>query len=172
MSTNIVTNLEYIKTNAALHHAQNSLLRKALMQHSTQDVDAFVTTIATAVTAQIDCTSCANCCKTLHPDLQSHEIDALAQQLTITPQDFKNKYTNNPNATSENCHFKNKPCAFLTNDKCTVYSLRPLSCADFPNLHKPNFKYRYKRIMDFYNMCPIIYNTVQQLKTHYLMPQI
>jgi uncharacterized protein len=169
MNTNIVTNLEYIKTNAALHHTQNALLRKALMQHTTQDVDAFVTTIATAVAAQIDCTTCANCCKTLHPDLQPEEINALAQHLTITPQDFKNKYADNPNATSENCHFKNKPCTFLTNDKCTVYSLRPLSCADFPNLHKPNFKYRYKRIMEFYNMCPIIYNTVQQLKTHYLI---
>ena len=167
MSANIVTNLEHIKTNATLHHTQNALLRKALMHHTTQTIDSVVTTIATAVTAQIDCTTCANCCKTLHPDLQSHEIDTLAQHLSITPQNFVSRYTNNTNATSNNCHFKKKPCAFLYKDKCTVYSLRPLSCEDFPNLHKPNFKYRYKRIMEFYNMCPIIYNTIQQLKIHY-----
>jgi uncharacterized protein len=166
---NIVTDLNYISTNSAYKHTENIKLRKQLMHYSTNVVDEMVQTIAAKVTTQIDCTTCANCCKTLHPDLQPQEVDSLATHLTITTTEFKNNYTNAANATSSNCHFKNKPCAFLSNDKCTVYNLRPLSCADFPNLHKTNFKYRYKRIMDFYNMCPIIYNTIEQLKINVLI---
>lgn len=164
----IITNLYTIKTKGALKHTENNVLRKTLMAHSAQAVDEVVKNIASSVTQAIDCTTCANCCKTLHPDLQTQEINNLAKYLKIMPSQFESEYVSLPSATSTNCHFKNKPCAFLTNDKCTVYSLRPLSCADFPNLEKPNFKYRYKRIMDFYNMCPIIYNTVEQLKQHYI----
>ncbi len=164
----IITNLHYIKAQAALKHNDNIQLRKTLMAHSTPAVDAIVQTIANHVTKAINCTTCANCCKTLHPDLQTNEINNLAKHLKIAPSQFEDEYVSSPNATSENCHFKNKPCVFLTNDKCTVYSLRPLSCANFPNLEKPNFKYRYKRIMNFYSICPIIYNTVEQLKQHYI----
>jgi uncharacterized protein len=60
--------------------------------------------------------------------------------------------------------FKNSPCPFLENKKCTVYNQRPTDCKSYPHLQKKNFTTRLLGVMDNYSICPIVFNVFEDLK--------
>ena len=129
----------------------------------TRVVDAYVQELNDSIASSIDCTSCGNCCKVLEPPVSPDEIQRLAKQKKSTPADFERQYVGKEVST-EIQFLKCQPCIFLQSEHCTIYQDRPASCADYPHLHQPNIKYRWKSLMDNYAMCPIVYNVVEALK--------
>ena len=57
------------------------------------------------------------------------------------------------------------PCPFLKENVCSVYEDRPKACRDFPYLHEPGFRTRMITLIENTALCPIVYNTCEQLKT-------
>ncbi len=81
------------------------------------------------------CTGCGKCC-TGSPGyvwVNSDEIKALADHLSITCEDFIRKYTRNVDGRlSLNELPTHYDCVFLKNNQCTVYAARPVQCRTFP----------------------------------------
>ena len=56
------------------------------------------------------------------------------------------------------------PCHFLKGTSCSIYEHRFTECREFPHLNKPHFRGRLFGTMQYYEICPIIFNVVEQLK--------
>ncbi len=84
------------------------------------------------VFAVTDCLSCANCCKTYPPLLQSKDITRIAAHLGTRESEFVSKYL----VIDEDGDwvFHTVPCPFLQADNaCSIYAVRPLACREYPH---------------------------------------
>ena len=114
------------------------------------------------VSAAIDCTACGNCCKTLVINVGKEEIAPLAKYLNKPNEAVKEQYIEE--SQQGNFFINTIPCHFLADKKCTIYEHRFRECRDFPHLHKPGFKARLAGTLNYYGMCPIIYNVIEEMK--------
>lgn len=128
-----------------------------------EQVDAIVHRHYRAVSEQIRCQECGNCCRVLRPMLQTEDIDRLARRLGIARADLISEYL----VTYENgkqCFFKRTPCPFLVNSACTVYPDRPDSCRSYPGLQKKGFLLDPSLAFSSCSVCPIVYNVYERVK--------
>jgi Fe-S-cluster containining protein len=135
--------------------------KKQLRKFPSSQIDPVVFALNQKYTGLIDCKSCANCCKTLEPGMTGIEADTLVQ-LSNDPNSFANNYISRE--PSGICYLKAKPCFFLQENLCKIYSQRPQSCADYPHLTKSNFKYQ-RSVWESVSLCPIVFNVVEELRT-------
>lgn len=156
------TNLTEIREIAAEKEPENDSFRIFLKQEDGEQIDSIVHQLNDEVTAQIDCTQCGNCCKSLMINVTEEEVESLATNLQISPLAVKENYI------EESEHgrmiINTIPCHFLSGTKCSIYQHRFTECREFPHLHKPNFTRRLFGTMMYYAMCPIIFNVVENLK--------
>jgi uncharacterized protein len=143
--------------------AENMAFKKFLRNIPSKEIDTKVHAIATEVSSQIDCTQCANCCKSVEPGVHADEIENLAKHKQMTLTDFVQNFVSEEPETKIQ-FLKRTPCIFLKENKCSIYAGRPSACADYPHLHQPQFKFRWKSILMNYQICPIVFNTVETLK--------
>lgn len=159
----LVTNLSHIEQYAQQHAGEFQEFLKRVKQVSVVQFDSMASPIISEVTADIDCTQCGNCCKHQEPGITDDEQRTLAAIKSIPVEEFNNKFVaTDPNGVTFLC---NKPCIFLHQTQCSIYSSRPASCADYPGLHRPGLKWRMKQVEYNYSICPIVFNVVEQLKT-------
>jgi Fe-S-cluster containining protein len=130
------------------------------------ELDASVRGITDAVWSQIECTSCAHCCKRLQIVVDDRDIRRLADRLKMAVGAFKARYV--AVAADKVKHFVSSPCPFLGDDGfCTVYEDRPQACRDFPYLHDAGFRSRSLTMVENVGFCPIVFNVWQELKQRY-----
>ena len=60
-----------------------------------------------------------------------------------------------------------KPCQFLEDKKCTIYSIRPEECRSYSYLLKDDFISRLFGAISNYELCPIVYNVYELLKRRF-----
>jgi len=163
----IVTALEYIKEMALEREEENWEFRAFLKQlvMAPNEIDAIVHKIADEVTSQIDCTQCANCCKQIRPVLDMEDVSKFALGLKNEVSEFQERYLSQDTENSSQYIFKELPCPFLNNNKCSNYDCRPKDCRSYPHLHKKGFVYRLWGVIENYAVCPIVFNVYEQLKT-------
>jgi len=65
---------------------------------------------------------------------------------------------------SEKYNFKELPCPFLKDDRCSNYDYRPKDCRSYPHLHKKDFRSRLWGVVENYSMCPIVFNVYERLQ--------
>ena len=159
----LITSPDDLPALASSKAQDNKVFRKFLNNIPSAEVDTQVHLIAAAITKQIDCTQCANCCKSVEPGVHADEIENLARHKQMTLSDFVQSFVSEEPETKIQ-FLKHTPCIFLKENKCSIYSERPSACADYPHLHQPQFKFRWKSIMLNYQICPIVFNTVENLK--------
>jgi Fe-S-cluster containining protein len=136
---------------------------KAQLDLSNKKLDAIVQETTDEVWKQIDCTRCANCCKTLQIVVDDADIRRLSTRFGMSFQSFSKKYV--LVAEDKSKYFASSPCAFLGPDnRCTVYEDRPQACRDFPYLHADSFRSRTFMMIDNCATCPIVFNVWQRLK--------
>jgi len=124
---------------------------------SDKELDNTVRTITDEVWQKIDCTTCANCCKTLDITVSPADITRLSNRLNMTRKDFSTAYVTK-DAMGDNI-LKSRPCVFLGADnRCTVYENRPEVCREFPYLHKDHFRSRSLNVIVNTTLCPIVFN--------------
>ncbi|MFN0204673.1 MAG: YkgJ family cysteine cluster protein [Bacteroidia bacterium] len=143
---------------------ENQEFRLWVKKHCANQVfDKLIHEISAEVSAKTDCTKCANCCKYLEAEVSITEIQAFAEVQQMEIVDFQKKYVQTD--PQKRLHFfVGKPCHFLQENKCSIYEIRPLACADFPHLHYANMKYRMKTMLENYTLCPIVFYTLETLK--------
>ena len=155
-------NLDKIAALATAREPEIEPLRQRIKEIDSYLLDKKVHRIYAAVEAAVDCTLCGNCCKTLIIDVATPEIDACAELLQTTPEHFKEQYIEE--SQGGRCFINTIPCHFLADNKCTIYSHRFADCREFPHLHKPGFRDRLSGTLLHYGRCPIIFNTIEELK--------
>ncbi len=159
---NIITDREIIKDNAEIKEEENGNFRIFLKGMDSDELDKIVHPIAENITNQIDCTTCAACCKSLMINVTEEETILVAEHLKVSENLFKEKYVEK---SSEGEMIINAiPCHFLEDTKCGIYENRFSDCREFPHLHKNNFNRRLFSTIMNYEICPIIYNTIEALK--------
>ncbi len=128
-------------------------------------LDKLVNKINDEVSRKIDCTKCANCCKVLRPEFEEEDIKRFAEGMQVDKEDLKEGYCEKVKGEKGKYIFKEEPCPFLRNNKCINYQHRPEVCASFPFLHKTEFSSRLLGIIQFYPICPIVFNVYEELKS-------
>lgn len=86
---------------------------------------------------EIDCTSCARCCKTMTPTFTQKDILRISAHLHMTPHAFKKKWLWYDKKDKDWVNVQ-RPCQFLDmhTNRCTIYAVRPADCAGFPHFKK------------------------------------
>jgi Fe-S-cluster containining protein len=158
----LVTDLKKIKSIAAKKEVENDRFKIFLKQQDAVAIDTIVHQLNETITPQIDCTQCGNCCRSLMINVTVVEADSLAAKLKMSLQDVKEKYIEE--SEQGQLIMNTIPCHFLTGTSCSIYENRFNECKEFPHLHKPNFTGRLFGTLMYYEMCPIIFNVVEQLK--------
>lgn len=124
--------------------------------------------IAGDVQKQIDCTTCANCCRCSTVSVGSREIGKIATHLGITPEHAVRTYTvPDPDALSRRIlASSHEGCTFLSGNLCSIYPARPKACRDFPHVAVGSHSLgaRQESHGRWAALCPIIYNAIEVYK--------
>lgn len=103
----------------------------------------------------IDCLTCANCCKTKGPAFGKKDINRIAKHMEITPPEFSDTYLEMNE--DDNYVLKTTPCLFLQEDnKCSIYEIRPQACASYPHTNTRKVKNLFPYFEAHASTCPII----------------
>ncbi|MBU4271523.1 MAG: YkgJ family cysteine cluster protein [Planctomycetes bacterium] len=155
------------KANAEWHDDRNFAFLRSLKMKDDRAVDRAARQLHEEVFAVIDCTQCANCCKTVSPLFSKADIRRIAKRLGMTATDFRTTYLQ----TDEDgdLHLKSRPCPFLAEDgRCTVYEARPRDCAEYPHTQKKGFSGRTHLHAGNALHCPAVFWIVEQLRARRL----
>ena len=113
---------------------------------------------------EVDCLSCANCCKTMSPTYTPTDIKRIAQHLNMTRHAFKKKWLYKDKKDGDWMNVQ-QPCQFLNlqDNKCSIYEVRPADCSGFPHHDKKkltDYVHVYKQNVEF---CPATYKWVEKM---------
>ena len=165
----IIRDLPRIARYARKNEAEDLRFRtylKIYLPMSNEELDGVVQEMTKDVCAQIDCTTCANCCRTLQIVVDNKDIARLSKQLGLSVRAFAERYVGE--AEDRTKHFVTTPCPFLGADnRCTVYEDRPQACRDYPYLDAAHFRSRTLSMIENTATCPIVFNVWQRLKQHF-----
>lgn len=154
--------MERIKRLSEERDEENWRFRTFLKGQAEDEVDGRVHRLYEEVAAEIDCTTCGNCCGATWPCVSGEDVDRLAKRLLITPEAFEAEYT--CEVEEGVLALEAQPCRFLEDKRCTVYSDRPEVCRSYPHLHKPGFVFRLTSVISNCAVCPIVFNVFERLK--------
>jgi uncharacterized protein len=112
---------------------------------------------------EVDCLSCANCCKTTSPIFYQKDIERLAKHLKMRPTAFIEKYLH---IDEDNDYVLNvAPCPFLDSENyCTVYEARPTACREYPHTDRKRFYQLLDLTLKNTFICPAAYKVMEGLK--------
>lgn len=151
-------------TELSLRRAQeNKKFLQGLKKKDARKVDDHFHAAHEEVFDDVDCLTCANCCKTTSPIFYQTDIDRAAKALRIKPGDFIEKYLSIDE--DKDYVLKSSPCPFLDQDNyCLIYEDRPKACREYPHTDRK----KMVQIMDltYKNtlVCPAVLEMLERLK--------
>ncbi len=145
------------------HDDKNWEFRSWLKQCAPDDIDDLVKTLSKKYFALIDCTQCANCCRSLHVEFKKSELYAIAKTLGQSIETFQKQSMSEDKV--------NPPCPMLNGKLCSIYENRPDVCRSFPHLEQPEFTSRLIGVIDNVAVCPIAFNAFEELKATLAWPR-
>ncbi|SFP91033.1 hypothetical protein SAMN05444277_103108 [Parafilimonas terrae] len=137
---------------------------KRVQKIQPQGLDDLAEQINTEVWQEVDCLSCANCCKKMTPTFTSKDIRRISKHLNMRPKDFKERWLKHEKKDKDWVNIS-QPCQFLdlSTNMCSIYEVRPADCAGFPHLTK-------KKMVDYMHVhqqniqyCPATYKMVEKM---------
>jgi Fe-S-cluster containining protein len=115
------------------------------------------------VFSEIDCLSCANCCKTTGPLFVPSDIKRISKRLKMRPVDFEAKYLRIDEDGDKVLQFV--PCPFLGVDNyCSIYEDRPKACREFPHTNRAKFHQLTEITSKNVAVCPAVFTMLERLK--------
>lgn len=156
--------IDIIKRLSEERKDENFDFRAFLKGQDSDEVDRIVHQLHDEIVAQIDCGECGNCCNTLRPGLTDKEIDRLSEIDKISLKDFEKKYIELDDFEKIK-YLKDTPCKYLKDKKCTIYPDRSIECRSYPHTHKDEFISRLLGVIENYEICPIVFNLYERLKS-------
>ncbi len=139
---------------------------KKLERHPPKNLDALFHKQHEKVFQEIDCLSCANCCKTTSPIFTNKDIERMAAHFKIKVVEFYDKYLQTDEEGDQ--VLQSSPCPFLGEDnKCKVYDIRPKACREYPHTNRK----RMHQILDLTatnsRICPAVAKIVEKIKQEF-----
>lgn len=144
------------------HSDENWDFRSWLKRYAPDDIDGLVKTLSQKYCGLIDCAQCANCCQSLQVELKKSELHAIAKTLGQAIEAFQKQSMSEGKV--------NPPCAMLNGKLCSIYENRPDVCRSYPHLEQPEFTSRLIGVIENVAICPIAFNTFEELKTRLAWP--
>lgn len=142
-------NLKNISEAAIQKQQENNSFATYLKVQDSEKVDAIMHKLSNEITPKIDCLDCGNCCNNLRPPAN----EEILKQFVAPENMQKYKYA------------REFSCKNLDGNACKIYENRPLECREFPYLHRDKFVTRTHELLQNYEICPIVFNVFEQLKT-------
>ena len=126
-------------------------------------IEKLTPVVAAEVWAEIDCLSCANCCKKMTPTFTPADLKRISAHFKQTPDEFKKQWLKKDR--NKDLVNKTEPCQFLNleDNKCSIYEIRPVDCSGFPHLSKKkwvDYAYIHKQNIDY---CPATFKMVEKI---------
>jgi Fe-S-cluster containining protein len=136
-----------------------------LANYPSRELDELVVIADKRVWKEMECLSCANCCKTMTPTYTPADIKRISSHLAMSPSAFKEKWLVKERSTGDWLN-KSTPCQFLNkkDNKCSIYEVRPADCAGFPHLTKrkmTDYLHVHKQNVEH---CPATFKLVEKMK--------
>lgn len=162
----MVTDLVEVERLGTAKTAENLDFRRFLMAHHHRRETFRV--LAVQVQQQIDCTTCANCCRHSIVAVTEAEIESIARYLNSPVEDVRRQYTT-PDPEKPGARIlASDPggCVFLDGNLCIIYEARPAACRDFPHvsLERNSLGGRFASLGRWAALCPIVYNALEEYK--------
>lgn len=143
--------------------AQTTAFFKKIKKQKPNNLDIEIHQIHDEVFEELDCLTCANCCKTTSPIFYQKDIERAAKALKFSPKQFIDKYLHIDE--DEDYVLNNAPCTFLDNENyCTIYPHRPNACREYPHTNRKRFVQLLDLTLKNTFICPAVYQIVEQLK--------
>ena len=142
---------------------ENRKFLQSLKKKNPRKADDAFHALHDEVFEEVDCLTCANCCKTTSPIFYETDIDRVSKALRMKPGDFIEKYLRVDE--DKDYVLKSSPCPFLgAENYCAVYDDRPKACREYPHTNRK----KILQIMDltYKNtlVCPAVLEIVERLK--------
>lgn len=126
-------------------------------------IDKLTSQVEPEVWKEVECLSCANCCKKMTPTFTEKDLKRISAHFNVTPEAFKAQWLEK----DKNKDWVNvkQPCQFLNlqDNTCSIYAIRPEDCAGFPHLSKKRwveYAHVHKQNIDY---CPATFKMVEKI---------
>lgn len=151
---------------AVAQRKSSKKLVQKLKNISEKDLDKQFLRLHNEAFEEIDCLSCANCCKTTSPIFRDIDIKRLSKVLKCSSSQFVEKYLI---LDDENDYvLESSPCPFLLeNNKCSVYEDRPLACREYPHTNRKKMHQILSLTRKNTEVCPAVSRIFVQLKKEF-----
>ena len=158
-------NLRSFKQKVRHNGKQLKSFLSRLEKKTPKGLDGIAAKISPEVWKEVDCLTCANCCKTMSPTYTATDIKRIAHHFDMTPSAFKEKWLTYDKKDKDWLN-KTQPCQFLNmkSNKCSIYDIRPADCAGFPHLTKKKmteYMHVHKQNIE---LCPATYKMVEKMQ--------
>ncbi|HEX7846353.1 MAG TPA: YkgJ family cysteine cluster protein [Chitinophagaceae bacterium] len=134
-----------------------------LEKSAPRKIESITARLEKEVWKEVDCLSCANCCKTMTPTFTPADIKRISAHFGQTPDEFKQQWLYKERGTGDWMN-KKEPCQFLNlkDNKCSIYEIRPADCAGFPHLPKKmkDYGHVHKQNIEY---CPATFRLVEKM---------
>jgi uncharacterized protein len=156
--------------NAEANEEESFYFLKKLKGYGNQDkVDSRAKEAHEHFFSRIDCTKCANCCKTLRAEFSKADVKRIADFKNVKPKDIIDQYLDINEENASAYMSKTVSCTFLEDNKCSIYEVRPKNCKDYPNTQKKDFSSRSYSHSANTVTCPAVFHIVEQMKERFDM---
>jgi len=160
----MVINLRSFRKKVSIHKRSFKRFLTGLEKNTPRGLDNLTAATEKEVWAEVDCLSCANCCKTMTPTYTPKDIKRIAAHLGMTADAFKKKWLKKERNTGDWLNIS-LPCQFLNlkDNKCSIYEVRPVDCSGFPHLPKKkmtDYMHVHKQNLEY---CPATYKLVEKM---------
>jgi Fe-S-cluster containining protein len=114
-----------------------------------------------AVSQEIDCKQCGNCCIEQKPVLDAADVKRVSRRLNVLESDFEKKYLKKSD-DGEGLEFVQSPCPMLNGKLCSVYDDRPQVCRSYPHLHQKERLWHLAGVLQNAQICPIVFVVLER----------
>ncbi|MHA3044542.1 YkgJ family cysteine cluster protein [Riemerella anatipestifer] len=155
--------LELNRQNAQQKYKEHKKFLDKLKKKPPKNLDYLTQEIHDEVFDEIDCLSCANCCKTTGPLFTTQDIERISKFLKLKPTQFEEKYLRIDE--DNDWVLQQLPCPFLFSDNtCMIYEVRPKACREFPHTdRKKIYQINHLTIKNI-EICPAAFKWVEKMR--------
>ena len=159
----VPVNFRSFKKKLSLYRTSFRSFLRRMEKNPPANIDRLTPAIDAEVWKEVDCLSCANCCKKMTPTFTVKDLKRISAHFKVTPDEFRKKWLKKQDGDFVNVL---NPCQFLdlNTNMCSIYSVRPEDCAGFPHLTKRKFSeyaHVHKQNIEY---CPATFKMVEKLK--------
>lgn len=157
-------NLRSFKQKVRFNKVRLKKFLTKVLKEQPQGLDKLAADTEKEVWKEVDCLTCANCCKTMSPTFNAADIKRISKHFNQSPEAFTKQWLRKDKIGD--MLNKTEPCQFLNlqDNKCSIYEIRPADCSGFPHLSK-------KRMVDYIHVhkqnieyCPATYKLVEKMQ--------